>query len=98
MNHKNMVDIFIMKLYNEFGLNRLEVKKHMKFDREQVDIALAQSDLTSYSQLARRMGCSAQNLSVILNRGSCKPVTAGKIAQALGVSVDSIIKKEGGNA
>lgn len=93
-----MVDIFITKLYNEFGLNRLEVKKHMKFDREQVDIALAQSDLTSYSQLARRMGCSAQNLSVILNRGSCKPVTAGKIAQALGVSVDSIIKKEGGNA
>ena len=80
MNHKNIVDIFITKLYNEFGLNRLEVKKHMKFDREQVDIALA------------------QNLSVILNRGRCKPVTAGKIAQALGVPVDSIIKKEGGNA
>lgn len=94
MNHKNIVDIFNTKLYNEFRLNRLEVKKHMKFDREQVDIALAQSDLASYSQLARRMGCSAQNLSVILNRGSCKPVTAGKIAQALGVPVDSIIKKE----
>ena len=94
MNHKNIVDIFIVKLYNEFRLNRLEVKKHMKFDREQVDIALAQSDLASYSQLARRMGCSAQNLSVILNRGRCKPVTVGKIAQALGVPVDSIIKME----
>lgn len=66
----------------------------MKFDRELVDIAIAQSDVTSYSELARRMGCSVQNLSVILKRGSCKPVTAGKIAQALGVSVESIIRKE----
>lgn len=65
----------------------------MKFDRELVDIAIAQSDVASYRELARRMGCSVQNLSVILNRGSCKPVTAGKIAQALGVSVESIIRK-----
>ena len=66
----------------------------MKFDRELVDIAIAQSDVASYRELARRMGCSVQNLSVILNRGRCKPVTAGKIAQALGVSVESIIRKE----
>lgn len=66
----------------------------MKFDRELVDIAIAQSDVASYRELARRMGCSVQNLSVILKRGSCKPVTAGKIAQALGVSVESIIRKE----
>lgn len=67
--------------------------KNLRFDRELVDIAIAQSDVTSYRELARRMGCSVQNLSVILNRGSCKPVTAGKIAQALGVSVESIIRK-----
>lgn len=65
----------------------------MKFDRELVDIAIAQSDVASYRELARRMGCSVQNLSVILKRGSCKPVTAGKIAQALGVPVESIIRK-----
>lgn len=66
----------------------------MKFDRELVDIAIAQSDVASYRELARRMGCSAQNLSVILKRGSCKPVTAGKIAQALGVPVENIVRKE----
>ena len=66
----------------------------MKFDRELVDIAVAQSDCTSYRELARRIGCSAQNLSAILKRGSCKPVTAGKIAKALGVPVENIIRKE----
>ena len=66
----------------------------MKFDRKLVDIAIAKSDVASYRELARRMRCSAQNLSVILNRGSCKPATAGKIAQALGVPVESIVRKE----
>lgn len=66
----------------------------MKLSRELVDIAVAQSDCSSYRELARRMGCSAQNLSVILSRGSCKPVTAGKIAKALGVPVENIIRKE----
>ena len=66
----------------------------MKLSRELVDIAVAQSDCTSYRELARRMGCSVQNLSVILNRGSYKPVTAGKIAQALGVPVENIVRKE----
>lgn len=68
--------------------------KPLKLDRTQIDVALANAGVPSYSQLAQRIGCSAQNLSVILNRGRCKPVTAGKIAQALGVPVDSIIKKE----
>lgn len=66
----------------------------MKLSRELVDIAVAQSDCASYRELAQRMGCSTQNLYVILSRGSCKPVTAGKIAQALGVPVESIIRKE----
>lgn len=66
----------------------------MKIDRTKLDIAVANAGLSSYRRLAERVGCSAQNLSVILNRGSCKPVTAGKIAQALGVSVESIVRKE----
>lgn len=65
----------------------------MKFDREKIDIALARSGLTGYNQLAKRMGCSVQNLSVILTRGSCKPVTAGKIARALGVDVTEIMEE-----
>lgn len=66
----------------------------MKLDRTQLDIAVANAGVPSYRQLAQRVGCSAQNLSVILNRGSCKPATAGKIAAALGVSVESIVRKE----
>lgn len=66
----------------------------MRIDRTQLDIAIANAGVPSYRQLALRVGCSAQNLSVILNRGSCKPATAGKIAAALGVPVESIVRKE----
>ena len=64
----------------------------MKINRTSVDIALSRSDLGSYTELARRMGCSVQNLSVILNRGSCRPATAGKIADALGVPLEEVIE------
>lgn len=68
--------------------------KPLKLDRTQIDVALANAGVPSYRHLAQQIGCSAQNLSVILNRGRCKPVTAGKIAQALGVPVENIIKRE----
>ena len=64
----------------------------MKINRTSVDISLSRSDLGSYTELARRMGCSVQNLSVILNRGSCRPATAGKIADALGVPLEEVIE------
>lgn len=67
----------------------------MKINRVNVDVALLESGFGSYAELARRMGCSAQNLSVILNRGSCKPATAGKIAAALGVPLESLLEKGG---
>ena len=66
----------------------------MRFNRNEIDIALAQSGIGNYNRLAKRMGCSPQNLSVIMNRGSCNPVTAGKIANALGVPVSKIVSKE----
>ena len=66
----------------------------MKLNRSQIDIALVNAGLSSYLQLSRRVGCSPQNLSVILNRGSCKPDTANKIAAALGVPLENIVTKE----
>lgn len=66
----------------------------MTLDRILLDVAIAKSGIQSYKQLAQRIGCSAQNLSVIIGRGTCKPATAGKIAQALGVPVENIIKME----
>ena len=67
----------------------------MKINRTSVDVALSRSGLGSYAQLAHKMGCSAQNLSVILNRGSCKPATAGKIAAALGVPLEDLLEEGG---
>lgn len=69
----------------------------MNLDRNKIDIAIANAGIPSYRQLAQRVGCSAQNLSVILNRGSCKPATVGKIAAALGVPVESIVKEADSN-
>ena len=66
----------------------------MKIDRFQVDIALARSDITTYQQLAQRMGCTPQTLSTMLNRGTCNPGTLGKMARSLGVSVETIVRKE----
>lgn len=65
----------------------------MKLDRTKLDIAVANAGFPSYRQFAQRIGCSAQNLSVILSRGTCKPVTAGKIARALGVDVSEIVEE-----
>lgn len=67
----------------------------MKINRTSVDVALSRPGLGSYSELARQMGCSAQNLSVILNRGSCKPATAAKIAAALGVPLEDLLEEGG---
>lgn len=45
-------------------------------------------------QLAEKAGMNRQNLSIIKRRGSCSPMTAVKIAAALGVDVTEIIEKE----
>ena len=45
-------------------------------------------------QLAEKAGMNRQNLSIIKRRGSCSPMTAVKIAAALGVDVTEIIQEE----
>lgn len=46
------------------------------------------------SQLAMKAAISRQTLCVVKKCGRCKPVTAGKLATALGVPVESIVRKE----
>ena len=46
------------------------------------------------SQLAMKADISRQTLCIVKKCGRCKPATAGKIADALGVPVESILKKE----
>lgn len=65
----------------------------MELNKWGIDMAMAVSRI-SCKELAQRMSCSENNLHRILKRGSCQPITAGKIARALGVPVESIVRKE----
>ena len=53
----------------------------------------AERGLTNVA-LAALCGISRQNISTVLRRGTCTPVTAGKLAAGLGVPVADIIGEE----
>ncbi len=63
-------------------LNVFVIKKHM-----------ARNQLTG-TMLAKLAGISRQSLSDILSKGSCSTVNVGRIASALGVPVDEIVKED----
>lgn len=65
----------------------------MKINVAKVKLLLAKQEAT-LTQLAENSGVSRQSLSVILNRGTCTPKTANKIARGLGIDVTEIIKEE----
>lgn len=62
----------------------------MKINRDKVDLAMAAAGITSYKDLASKLGCTRQNLSIILNRGSCSAVNVYRLAEALGVEPKEI--------
>ena len=64
----------------------------MKISKQAVLYLLAERRETMKS-LAENIGMKPQNLSLVLNRGSCNPITAAKIAAGLGVHVSEIIKE-----
>lgn len=45
-------------------------------------------------KLAELFGVTKQQVSAMLIRGTCKPATAVKIANALGVSLEEIVREE----
>lgn len=61
----------------------------MKISKERMDALMAERGLTG-KELARRAGMTPQTLSTLRTRGTCTPITAGKIASALGVLVNKI--------
>lgn len=65
----------------------------MHLDRRKIKIHMATNGLTVKS-VAEKIGMMPQNLSNVLTRGTCRLVTAGKIAEGLGVSVAEIMKEE----
>lgn len=65
----------------------------MKLDVFAIKLIIAERELKLF-ELAEKMGCSRDCLHRILRRGSCTPKTAGRLAHALGVSVEAIVIKE----
>lgn len=64
----------------------------MKISKQVILFILASQRRTMKS-LAEVIGMKPQNLSMILNRGSCNPVTAARIADGLGVNIQEITKE-----
>ena len=61
----------------------------MNISKEKINILLAETGLTQ-TELAARAQISRTGLSGIIAKGMCRPVTAGKIANAFGVSVKEL--------
>ncbi len=62
----------------------------MKLNVLSIRVLMAEKEL-SQSELANKLGIGKQYVSVILSRGTCTTVTAGKIAKALETSVSDIV-------
>lgn len=90
MNFKKIVDTFKMKLYNniqnecESEVNEMKLKCNIE--------VLAASKGMNLSQLAAKAGVTRQSISVIKARGTCKALTAYKLAAALGVDITELLK------
>lgn len=63
----------------------------MNLNVRRIEKTLAVREITQ-KKLAEMSGLYRQNISVILKRGTCTPVTAGKIAKALDVDIEEIIQ------
>lgn len=65
----------------------------MKVNRTKIELLQAEQGMSS-KELAEKAGMCRQNVSIIKTRGTCTPVTAAKLAQALGVNPADIIETE----
>lgn len=65
----------------------------MEISKRKIKVLMAKQALTTKA-LAERMNTQANNLSTILTRQTCRPETAVRIANALGVDVTELLKEE----
>lgn len=63
----------------------------MQISAYKIQLILADVGMTQ-AKLAEKSGIARQNISNILQKGRCNPVTAGKIASGLGVHVSEITR------
>ena len=65
----------------------------MELSREKINVALARKKMT-IAELAGVYGASRARMNVMLNQRFVTPMTAGRMAEALGVDVTEIIETE----
>lgn len=65
----------------------------MKLDVPKIKLILAEREMNQ-SDLAKKCGVNRQQINNILSRRSCTLKTVGKIAKAIGVPVQEIVKEE----
>lgn len=65
----------------------------MQISAQKIEIIMAEHGITA-SELSGRSGLSRQSISIIKARGTCTPVSAGKIAAGLGVPVTALIAED----
>jgi len=66
----------------------------MEINIAKVETMLAERGMTK-AALAANSGLSRQSITTVIQRGTCEPRTAGKLAAGLGVDVSSIIVAAG---
>ena len=65
----------------------------MKINARKIKLIMAEKGMTQ-SVLSEKCGLSRQSISTIMGRGTCSVVSAGKLAQGLGVPAEEIVKEE----
>lgn len=65
----------------------------MKVDKKKLEIAMARAKLNR-DMLAAKAEMPIPTVCNVYSRGTCKPATLGRIAEALGVDVTEIIAED----
>lgn len=65
----------------------------MKLDKRKLEIAMARAKLNR-DMLAEKAGLPNPTVCTVYSRCTCKPYTAGKLADALGVDVTEILSEK----
>ena len=65
----------------------------MRINSIKIKLLMAEQEINQ-AVLADRCGIAKQNISITLSRGTCSPAKVTKIADALGVSAQEIIKED----
>lgn len=63
----------------------------MKLSKSKLEVAMARAKINR-NNLAEKAGIPIPTICNVYTRGTCKPATAGRIAEALGVDVTEIIE------